>query len=143
VTAGESYVYTVRLSLADGMPWRESASSNAVELVAEDRFAPAAPAGLVVVQEGDAVRMFWNPNPERDLAGYRIYRRVNGGEWERVGPDPVEQPLYLDTGVRIDQLIEYRVTAIDRASPTNESPPSESVELIVLQEPAAPGERRP
>jgi hypothetical protein len=143
VISGDSYVYAVRVSLATGAPRRESASSNAVELVAEDRFAPAAPEGLVVVQEGEAIRLFWNPNRERDLAGYRVFRRVDGGEWERIGPEPVEQPLFLDADVRIDQRIDYRLTAIDRASPTNESPPSESVEVIVLQEPATPSETRP
>jgi hypothetical protein len=143
VTTGEHYLYMVRVALADGAPPRESAGSDSFEVVAEDRFAPAPPQGLVGVQEGAAVRLFWNPNRERDLAGYRLYRRVNDAGWDRIGPDPVEQPLYLDEDVRFDQRLEYRVTAIDRTDPPNEGSPSAAVEVVVLKEPATPSEVRP
>jgi hypothetical protein len=108
-------------------------------LVAADLFAPAAPRGLVAVQEGVAVRLFWDPSSERDLRGYRVYRQPVEGEatadWTPVGPDPVEGALFLDDDVRVGQRWFYRVTAIDRATPPNESLPSEPIEIELLVEP--------
>jgi len=137
---GKRHVYSVRVVLADGLPRREGATSPAREILTEDRFAPAPPQGLVAVQEGAAVRLFWNPNRERDLAGYRLYRWLDPGPWARIGPDPIERPLHLDEQVREGQHPFYRVTAVDRAEPPNESPPSPIAEVELLGEPAAPGE---
>jgi hypothetical protein len=146
VTIGLSYRYAVRLLLADGVPLRESELSNVITVVAEDRFAPAAPTGLVAVQEGKAVRLFWNPSQERDLSGYRLYKQVGDGAWARIGPDPIVEPLFLDDTVSAGERIGYRVTAVDRAGPGNESAPSSVAELDVVRDPAAsanPGSEAP
>jgi hypothetical protein len=135
VTVGERYHYWVRVALAESAPYREGEPSRPLEIEAEDRFPPAAPERLVAVQEKSAVRLFWDPNRERDLAGYRVYRRIDEGEWSRIGPNPVEQPAYLDGEVVIGQLLSYRVTAVDRAEPPNESKLSNVVELVLQAEP--------
>ncbi len=135
VETGQAYRYLVRAVGADGTPYRESADSPAVEVRAVDLFPPAAPTGLVAVQEGLAVRLFWNPNQERDLAGYRVYRRPDGGAWTEIGPDPVRDTLYLDRDVRIGAALTYRVTAIDAATPPNESTPSAEVRVVLAPEP--------
>ena len=137
-TIGERYIYTVRVALANGQPFREGGTSELFDVVAEDRFPPAAPGGLVAVQEGEAVRLFWDPNPERDVAGYRIFRSVDGGSWGPTGPGLVVQPLYLDEEVSTGQKILYRVIALDRTVPPNESEPSPQVEVNILLEPVAP-----
>ncbi len=124
VVTASAYVYLVRTAAAADRPFRESESSAPVRIVAEDRFAPGPPDGLVAIQEGEAVRLFWNPNDEQDLRGYRLYRSVDGGAWARVGPDVIHEPLYLDRDVRIGQVLTYAVTAVDRATPPNESPRS-------------------
>jgi hypothetical protein len=144
---GERYRYMVRVALAEGRPHRESEDSETIAVVAEDRFAPTAPHGLVAVQEGTAVRLFWDPNPERDLRGYRVFRRRIAQEretaWERIGPDPVERPLYLDAEVELGQRLAYRVVAVDRTTPPNESRPSEVVEIELLGEPTTGEADRP
>jgi hypothetical protein len=134
VEIGKTYRYEVRSIAGDPPPYRESTGSTPVTLVAEDRFAPSAPLGLVAVQEGEAVRLFWDPGPERDVSGYRVYRRVESSSWEQIGPNRVEEPLHLDADVRSHQRMTYRVTAVDRANPPNESEPSESVELLIADE---------
>jgi len=139
VTTGERYTYTVRVSLSLERPYREGEPSGTREILAEDRFAPGAPQGLVAVQEGRAVRLFWNPNPERDLAGYRVSRSVDGDAWSRVGPPTIETPSFLDSDVEVGHRVAYRVEAIDRAEPANVSEPSPSVEIAVVAEPVAPG----
>jgi fibronectin type 3 domain-containing protein len=141
VAAGKSYRYVVRTAMSEGPPFRESASSAEAGVVAVDRFPPAAPSGLVAVQEGNAVRLFWNPNQERDLAGYRVFRREAALEWQRIGPELGVEPLLLDSAVRPGTQVSYRVTAVDRAG--NESAPSEPVELDVAADPgASPGAAR-
>jgi len=139
VTSGNTYAYSVRTAASGGPPYRESVSSERVVLLAEDRFPPAAPERLVAVQEGPAVRLLWNPNQERDLAGYRVYRKA-AENWVQVGPDLVDRPSYLDADVQPGQRLEYRVTALDRASRTNESAPSEVVQVEVAAEPSAVGD---
>jgi len=94
---------------------------------------------LVTVQEGLAVRLFWDPNRERDLAGYRVYRRLEDDDWQLISPDTASNPLFLDNEIEIGQGLAYRVTAVDRADPPNESKPSEEKLLVVLAEPVAPG----
>jgi predicted small lipoprotein YifL len=125
--AGRTYRYRVRTAASDGPPYRESASSEEVAVLAEDRFPPQPPTGLVAVQEGKAIRLFWSPNPERDLAGYHVYRRYGSGEWTRVDAVLDPEPLLLDSGVQAGTHVSYRVTAVDRAG--NESGVSETVEL--------------
>jgi hypothetical protein len=143
VEVGKTYRYGVRVVVGDPPPYTESATGNEVTLVAEDRFAPAAPEGLVAVQEGMAIRLFWDPGQERDLAGYRVYRRVGTASWERVGPGLVPEPLYLDPDVERGQRVVYRVTAIDRANPPNESPPSSEVVALVAADREGADPERP
>ena len=135
VRVGATYRYVVRSVAAEGPPFRESVSSAPAIVDASDRFAPAAPAGLVAVQEGAAVRLLWNPNAEKDLDGYFVYRKL-GGDWARQG-EILGQPSYLDPDVKPGDVVRYRVTAVDRASPPNESEPSAEVELQVAADPGA------
>jgi len=141
---GGRYSYTVRVVRGDPPPYLEGLDGGPLEIVAEDRFAPAPPRGLVAVQEGPAVRLFWDPNAERDVAGYRVYRFSGGAEgWTPVGPDLHVRPLYRDDAVEAGRVVGYRVTAIDRATPPNESEPSAAVEISIAAEPAAAEERDP
>ena len=138
VVNGETYVYTVRVALASDRPFREGQPSEPREVLSEDRFAPATPRNLVSVQEGLAIRLFWDPNRETDVAGYRVYRSVDGGAWTQIGPDPLTKPLYLDNDVLLEQRIVYRVTAMDRASPPNESGESDPTTVSIAREPVTP-----
>ncbi len=137
VTIGVTYLYAVRTAAADTPPYRESASSETLRVLAEDRFAPAPPTGLVAVQEGSAVRLFWNPSRESDLAGYRVYRRIGGLEWSRIGPERIAEPFFLDPAVTAGERLAYRVTAVDRAG--NESGPSVVAELRATADVGPPG----
>jgi hypothetical protein len=134
---GSRLVYTVRAIFVEPPPYIESADATPITIDVVDTFSPAPPSGLVAVQEGLAVRLFWDPGAERDLAGYRVYRREGAdGDWVRIGPDPVDRPLFLDDTISAGQTISYRVTAIDRATPSNESVPSDAVEIATSAEPA-------
>jgi hypothetical protein len=135
IQIGRHYTYRVRALLAEGRPRRESADSPAAIVTAIDRFPPQPPRGLVAVQEGIGVRLFWDPSPERDVTGYRIFRSLDGMDFVRIGPDPLERPLYLDSTVRPGQRVRYRVTAVDGAQPPNESGHAETAPLTLIDEP--------
>lgn len=136
VTVGSTYRYAVRTVQGAGPPFRESDSSSAVTVVAADRFPPAPPTGLVAVEEGAAVRVLWNPSPERDVASYNVYRRLAGEAWAKLA-GPVRETTYLDPDPPAGIPIAYRVTAVDAASPPNESEPSAPAEVMLAGEPAA------
>ena len=139
--AGKSYRYVVRSVAAAGPPYRESVSSNDTVVDASGHFAPASPTCLVAVQEGPGVRLLWDPGTEKDLEGYRVYRAIAGGAFTRIGAEVVPQPSFLDSGVPPESEDRYRVTAVDRAVPPNESAPSTEVGLRVAKDPGSAGDR--
>ena len=137
---GETYRYFVRAVAVAGLPMRESADGQAREVQPLDRFPPAAPTGLAVAAEGNVLRLYWFPNDEPDLAGYRLYRRkepgAEPGEEEKppaalgeppqlIGEVPLAETSYSDTTAVPGVRYHYAVTAIDSASHPNESPRSE------------------
>ena len=137
VVTGAAYVYEVRTALAGDPPYRESVPAGSLRIEAIDRFAPAPPAGPAAVQEGAAVRVLWQAGTERDLAGWRLFRREEGGEWSVHPPELLTRPLYLDAEVRPGRTYRYRVVALDRTEPPNVSAPSEEVEVLVADDPSA------
>lgn len=123
---GETYRYSVRALPAPPPPLRESDPGPEIEVRPLDVYAPAAPTGLAATVEGPVIKLYWFPNGEADLRGYRIYRRTGKGEYERIGETGATETSFADAtagkGVRYD----YAVTAVDGAEPPNESPRSEA-----------------
>jgi len=135
VRFGGEQEYCVRVILQPGKPRREGARSPCVTLAIVDRFPPAKPVGLIAVQEGLAVRLFWNPNAEKDLGGYRVERRRGDEDWVQIGEGLQQQPTYLDDDVTLGFQYYYRVVAVDQAEPPNTSLVSETVPTEILAEP--------
>jgi hypothetical protein len=155
---GEHYRYTVRVVAVPGHPLRESADGEAREVLPLDIFPPAAPTGLAVALEGEVLRLYWFPNDEPDLAGYRIYRREEseaGGKREGEPPPPLGEPpqligevplsetIYTDTTAVPGVRYHYAVTAIDNATPPNESPRSEGRSETLLPAEPPPADDNP
>lgn len=137
---GETYRYMVRAVSMVGGPMQESADGEAKEVLPLDVFPPAAPTGLAVAVEGNVLRLYWFPNDQPDLAGYRIYRRVEpeadgeegkeqatplGEPMQLIGEVPLSETAYSDTTALPGVRYHYAVTAFDTATPPNESPRSE------------------
>ena len=74
---GATWCYVVR-AVASTEPLIESASSNETCLERRDVTPPAAPAGLAVLPREGGLELLWSPSAEEDLAGYRVYRAVEG-----------------------------------------------------------------
>lgn len=125
---GKDYLYIVRAVIDESQPYRESAPSNMVRICPQDHFPPQSPQGLVAVSEGPLIRLFWHPNTEKDLGGYRIYRESKPlKKFLLIGETPPHVTSYSDEGVTPGHLYRYYVTAFDTSASANESPPSSIV----------------
>ena len=67
-----TYYFTVRAIDADDNP-----SYASPEVTCTPRLVPFAPAGIVATPISSGIRVDWLPSEELDLAGYRLYRRLN------------------------------------------------------------------
>jgi hypothetical protein len=123
---GETYSYSARrLATADPPP-RESQGSAEVEVTPRDVFPPHQPTGLAVSVEGRVIKLYWFPNEEADLAGYRVYRRAGpAAEFVLLGEASAAEPSFVDATAAPGVRYDYAVAAIDSASPPNESPRSQ------------------
>ena len=140
---GRSYIYVVRGVAQYEADEVESGDSQAAQVAAVDRFAPAAPQGLVAVvvtpDESAArpagelkayIELSWSISAETDLAGYHIYRKEEGAEsgdrqGQRLNIDLLLAPAFRDMSVLPGRRYGYAVTAVDREG--NESRPSATV----------------
>jgi hypothetical protein len=66
-----------------------------------------------------------------------VERTVRPALEARIGGDVVRQPSFIDSDLAAGVVARYRVTAIDRTVPPNESAPSSVVELRVAADPTA------
>ena len=124
---GVTYRYSVRALLTPPPPLRESAPSAEVEVRPLDVYSPKAPTGLAAAVEGQAIKLYWFPNSEPDLRGYRIYRRQEGQEFRLIGEVDAAETSFADTTAARGVRYHYAVTAVDGATPPNESARSEEV----------------
>jgi hypothetical protein len=132
IGVGVTYRYVIRSVLdADGIQVL-SAATEEVSFPYEDIFPPAAPTGLRLIPQGsERVNLIWNPNTERDLAGYGVYRRDDGADWVRLDAGAVRSAGFVDRRLAPGRTHEYAVTAFDGASPVNESERSETKSVSI------------
>ena len=89
-----------------------------------DTTAPAIPEGLSASGSHTSINLKWNPNIEKDLAGYRIYRS-DGSGYEVIGFKQNSDTSYIDyTGIP-PQTFSYKISAYDSSG--NESGLSDAV----------------
>jgi hypothetical protein len=116
---GKKYSYLAQAFIdLDAHREAQSDLSHEQTLTPEDKFPPAAPANLRATASANSVELSWDANTEPDLAGYRIYRALNGGAFEKIA-DVNEIPAYSDKPVEAGKTYRYVVTAVDKSG--NES----------------------
>jgi hypothetical protein len=96
----------------------ESEISAPVSITPKDIFPPAVPSGLTVVAGIGTVELAWDRNAEPDVRGYRVYRAVDTGDFQRI-VDMVDVPAYSDHEIQTGKRYRYSVTAVDQVG--NES----------------------
>jgi hypothetical protein len=128
---GEHYFYSVRAVSRRWGLTGESSDSQKLEIIPLDTFPPLAPVGLSAITGAGIVSLSWNPNKEKDLFGYKIYRRqeedstftvLNNGE-------PLPKTIFQDDKVTPGNVYIYYITALDNAKPPNESEKSEEIKI--------------
>lgn len=91
-----------------------------------DSFAPTAPKELHTVAGEGSINLIWEPNNEKDLAGYLVLRGPAPGDTlDALTPKPVPDARYVDD-VKPGVRYVYAVQAVDKAG--NISPMSNRVE---------------
>ena len=62
-----------------------------------DTFAPAAPKGVAAIPSEGAINLIWEPNSEKDLAGYLMMRaKAPGQTFEPITPAPIQETSFKD-----------------------------------------------
>ena len=133
---GEEYVYIVRaVSLGTGGAQVESLNSNAQTIAPRDTFPPSAPRDIssAATNAPRRVSLFFPANPERDVAGYNIYRSTDPNApksaWTKLNRTLLERTTFQDDAVESGTKYFYYLTAVDTAG--NTSQPSEVVSETV------------
>jgi hypothetical protein len=116
---GATRCYTVRTSeTIAGLTLQSDAPPPAC-VTLEDTFAPAAPKDLQTVATEGAINLIWEPNTEKDIAGYIVLRGTPAGKLTPITPAPIRDTSFTDT-VKAGVPQEYAVQAIDKAGNLSE-----------------------
>jgi len=119
---GAAFKYLIRFGVGEEPTRCETEGSPEAVVTVVDLFAPSAPEGLAAAAEESVIRLFWSPGPESDIAGYLVYRADAPGEpFRRLTAEPVPATTYADTDVVRGRRYAYVVSAVDTATPPNES----------------------
>jgi len=130
---GRTYRYFLRAVASETLPFLESGDSEIVEVVTKDIFAPSPPLGLTAIAGPSFITLSWAENKEKDLAGYRVWRKEEGqDEFSFLTEQPFSENTYTDRTVEKKRRYYYAITAQDRFG--NESEKSEIVSEIIKDE---------
>jgi hypothetical protein len=125
ITWGEKRCYIVATAETIGTTTIESEPAPAECQTLTDTFPPGAPKDVKGIASEGAINLIWEPNTEKDLAGYIVLRGIDPGETlEPITPAPIQEPSFKDA-VQPGVAYAYAVKAVDKAG--NASPASARV----------------
>lgn len=128
-TFGGERCYMVRSVILAGTVGIEGEPSAQQCVTPRDTFPPAAPKGLAGVPTPGQISLIWDPNAERDLAGYLVLRgEAPEGALQPLTPAPIRETSFRDATVKPGVRYIYVVVAVDTATPPNTSAQSARVE---------------
>lgn len=126
----KNYKYFVRtVSVGSNGEPVESLDSNQAEIKPKDTFAPSAPTAITLAAAPNNISIFFVQNPEKDIAGYKIYRSENEAlpkdQWKLLTPALLTTNTFQDKAVETGKTYFYYIKAVDKAG--NISEPSDVV----------------
>lgn len=115
---GKDYFYFTRaVSLGSNAEPVESLESNIVKVSPKDIFPPSPPSAITIAAAPNNLSIFFAANPERDIAGYRIYRSTDRNlalsEWQNLTPQLLTTTTFQDKKVEAGRTYFYYLIAID------------------------------
>jgi hypothetical protein len=122
---GEKRCYTIAAAQTiDGATIESEAPLPTCDTLV-DTFPPAVPKDLKAIATEGTINLIWEPNGERDLAGYIVLRGVEPAQTlQPITPSPIVEPSFKDA-VQPGIAYVYAVRAVDKAG--NMSDPSARV----------------
>jgi hypothetical protein len=127
--AGKEQCFIVRSVATIGTIAIESDPSEPICVTPRDTFPPDAPKGLAAVSGAGVINLIWDANTDADLGGYLVLRgEAPGDTLQPLTPQPIRETRYADRSVKPGVAYVYAVVAVDRASPPNQSAPSNKVQ---------------
>jgi len=122
VVVNQKYFYKVQSLLNFQGHIVNGGSSDIVNAITKDITPPDQITGVTAIQTKSDNKVFWTPSEDPQIAGYRIYRRVeNQGKPDLLSEVSKSYTLFVDKNAPKDKRVYYSVTAIDQAEPPNES----------------------
>lgn len=121
------YFYFVRaVSLGTGGEPVESLETNIINVIPKDVYPPTEPTAVTIAAAPQNISIFFAANPEKDIAGYRIFRSTDKNlplnEWRSINVDLLITNTFQDTDVEPGKTYYYYLVAIDKTG--NVSRPS-------------------
>lgn len=122
---GKEYFYFVR-AVSSGVQAEpvESTESNVLRFKPIDNFAPSAPSAITVAASPTTISIFFAVNPEKDIAGYKIYRStdetLDKATWQLLTPELLKTNTFQDTRVESGKKYFYYITATDTTGNVSE-----------------------
>ncbi len=123
----QTYSYTVRAVFEKDGYTAETADSAPANITPRDIFPPNAPQGLTAVFTGRSVQLIWKPALAPDIAGYNVYRQIQGQSPERLNQGLLRTPVFSDSSIVEGRQYTYWVTTVNLVH--HESLPSQKVTL--------------
>lgn len=108
-----AYSYQVQTLAPADKGFAESERSKSVSTVYRDVFPPAAPQALSVIAGVGTIELTWEPNHERDLRGYQMYRAEVGGTPAKYG-ELTGEVTFSDSKLEHGKRYVYAVAAVDK-----------------------------
>ena len=135
---GRSYAWPLRMlaECTDGqlnidfLPDSGEATLHGISVrsVSPDALPPGVVSGFEILGGFEMNILYWDYLDLPDFAGYNIYRRSSGQDWQLLNPAPHPQYRYFDFEVYSGTQYEYKITALDLWG--NESDDSEIIAAI-------------
>ena len=110
----------------------ESEATKPQCVTPKDTFPPPAPANLNGLPDAGTVGLRWDPVSASDLAGYLVLRGEGTGDTlQQLTPAPLTATTFVDATVRPGVTYVYVVVAVDKSTPPNVSPHSNSYSVTI------------
>ena len=115
---GKNYFYFVRaVSIGTQAEPVESGESNILKFAPVDTFPPSPPSAITVAAAPGTISIFFAVNPEKDIAGYKIYRTTDPltpkPAWQLLTTELLKTNTFQDRTVESGKTYHYYLTATD------------------------------